>query len=100
MYPDGRVVGDDGAQKAETQVTPEVVTGLVTSLAGLGWFTDDMYSTSHKPCRECFTYFTSLTSGDQSKTIQAVDGGTDAPAKYWLATSRISAILPKFESAP
>ncbi len=30
---------------------------------------------------------------------QAVDGGTDAPAKYWLATSRISAILPKFGAA-
>jgi hypothetical protein len=29
-----------------------------------------------------------------------VDGGTDAPAKYWLATSRVAAILPKAGSAP
>ena len=100
VYPDGRVVGDDGTQKVEATVTPEAVTALVANLESLGWFTDDMFSTSHKPCGQCFTYFTTVTSGDRAKTVQAVDGGTDAPAKYWLATSRISAILPKFGAAP
>ena len=100
VYPDGRVVGDDGTQKVEAKATPEAVTALVASLESLGWFTDDMFSTSHKPCAQCFTYFTTVTSSGGSKTIQAVDGGTDAPAKYWLASSRISAILPKFGAAP
>jgi galactofuranose transport system permease protein len=100
VYPDGKVVGDDGTQKVEATVTPEAVTALVASLESLGWFTDDMFSTSHKPCGQCFTYFTTVTSGGGPKTVQAVDGGTDAPAKYWLATSRISAILPRFGVAP
>ena len=100
VYPDGRIVGDDGTQKVQATVTPEVVTALVANLGTLGWFTDDMFSTSHKPCGQCFTYFTTVTSADGSKTVQAVDGGTDAPAKYWLVTSRISAILPKSSPAP
>ena len=100
VYPDGRITGDDGTQKVEATTTPEAVTALVASLESLGWFTDDMFSTSHKPCGQCFTYFTTVTSGAGPKTVQAVDGGTDAPAKYWLATSRISAILPKFGTAP
>ncbi len=97
IYPDGRVVGDDGTQQLEAQVEPEVVTALVANLDGLGWFTDDMYTTWHLPCGECFTYSVTVTSGDQTKTIGAVDGGTDAPAKYWLVTSRISAILPEVD---
>ena len=100
VYPDGRVVGSDGTQQLEAQVTPEAVTALVTNLEGLGWFTDDMYTTWHHPCGECFTYSISITSGDQTKTVGAVDGGTDAPAKYWLATSRIAAILPKSRERP
>jgi simple sugar transport system permease protein len=98
VYPDGRVVGSDGTQQLEAQVTPEAVTALVANLEGLGWFTDDMYTTWHHPCGECFTYSISVASGDQAKTVGAVDGGTDAPAKYWLATSRIAAILPRLGS--
>ena len=100
IYPDGRVVGSDGTQQLEAQVTPEAVTALVANLDGLGWFTDDMYTTWHHPCGECFTYSISITSGDQTKTVGAVDGGADAPAKYWLATSRIVAILPRLGSVP
>ncbi len=99
-YPDGRVVGDDGTQQLETQVEPEVVTDLVANLEGLGWFTDEMYTTWHHPCGECFTYSVTVTSGDETKTVGAVDGGTDAPSEYWLVTSRISAILPESNGAP
>ena len=99
VYPDGRVVGDDGTHKVQATVTPEVVTALVASVTSQGWFTDNMFSTSHKPCAQCFTYFTTVTSSDGSKTVEAVDGGTDAPAEYWLVSSQISAMLPKFGSA-
>jgi simple sugar transport system permease protein len=99
IYPDGRIVGDDGTRQVTATVTPDSVSTLVASLESLGWFTDDMYSTSHKPCAQCYTYFTTVTSNGQSKTVQAVDGGTDAPAKYWLATSRVSAVLPKFTTS-
>jgi galactofuranose transport system permease protein len=100
IYPDGRIVGDDGTEQLEAQVEPEVVTALVANLEGLGWFTDDMYTTWHHPCGECYTYTITVTSGDETKTVGAVDGGTDAPAKYWLATSRISAILPGSNGVP
>ncbi len=99
-YPDGRIVGDDGAQQLETQVEAQVVSDLVANIDGLGWFTDEMYTTWHQPCGECFTYSVTVTSGDQTKTVGAVDGGTDAPAKYWLVTSRISAKLPQANGAP
>ena len=100
VFPDGRVVGDDGTEQLEAQVEPDVVSALVANLEGLGWFTDEMYTTWHHPCGECYTYSVTVTSGDQTKTIGAVDGGTDAPAKYWLATSRISAILPGSNGVP
>jgi galactofuranose transport system permease protein len=99
-FPDGRIVGDDGGEAREAQVEPQVVTDLVANLEGLGWFTDEMYTTWHHPCAECYTYSVAVTSGDQTKTVGAVDGGTDAPAKYWLVTSRISAILPGSNGAP
>ncbi len=63
IYPDGRIVGDDGTQQVEAQLSrrrPSPASS--TSLEALGWFTDDMYSTSHTPCGQCFTYFTSVTS--------------------------------------
>ena len=59
-----------------------------------------MYSTSHTPCGQCFTYFTTVSYNAQVKTVQAVDGGTDAPAKYWLVSGRLSGILPKFTGIP
>ena len=100
LYPDGRIVGDDGGEPQQAQVETQVVTDLVANLEGLGWFTDEMYTTWHHPCAECYTYSITVTSGDQTKTVGAVDGGTDAPSKYWLATSRISAILPETNGAP
>ncbi len=100
IYPDGRITADNGAQTVDKQATAEDVATLLTAIEGLGWFTDDMYSTSHTPCGQCFTYFTGVTLNGKSKTVQAVDGGTDAPAKYWLVTGKLSAILPKFTVTP
>jgi len=35
-----------------------------------------------------------------TKTIEAVDGGTDAPGNYWLVSGKLSGIVPKFSAAP
>ena len=99
IYPDGRIEGDNGTQTIQKTATPEEVTALLGSLADLGWFTDDMYTTSHTPCGQCYSYFTSVAFQGKDKTVQAVDGGTDAPASYWLATARLSAMLPTFGSS-
>jgi hypothetical protein len=100
VYPDGRITADNGSQIVTKQATPEAVTTLLSDINGLGWFTANMYSTNHTPCGQCFTYFTSVTLDGQLKTVQAVDGGTDAPASYWLVTGKLSAILPPLVPAP
>ncbi len=100
IYPDGRIVGDNGTQQIKKQVTPADVDHLLTDINNLAWFTDDMYSTSHTPCGACFTYFTTVSYKGQTKTVQAVDGGTDAPANYWQMTGEITVIVPKFDLEP
>jgi ribose/xylose/arabinose/galactoside ABC-type transport system permease subunit len=96
IYTDGRIVGDNGVQQIESQVTPEDVDKLLTFISNIGFFTDNVYSTSHVPCKVCYHYFTSVSYNGQEKTVEAVDGGTDAPAEYWLMTGQFSTILPKF----
>ncbi len=100
IYPDGRIVGDNGVQKIEKQATPTDVNELLSFINNLGWFSDNIYSTSHVPCKVCYTYFTSVTYKGQTKTVEAVDGGTDAPPEYWLMTGQFSTILPKFAPTP
>lgn len=100
IYPDGRIVGDNGIQKVEKQVTPEEVDKLLSFIDGQRWFTDNMYSTAHVPCRICYHYFTTVVYNGQEKTVEAVDGGTDAPEEYWLITSQFALILPKFATTP
>ena len=100
IYSDGRMVGDDGTQTLNQQTTSEEVAKLLADIEGLGWFTDNMYSTNHTPCGQCFTYFTSVSMNGKLKTVQAVDGGTDAPATYWLVSGRLTGMLPKFTEAP
>jgi hypothetical protein len=98
VYPDGRIVGDDGTQKIEKQATPEDVNQLLSNISTLGWFTEEMYDTWHTPCGQCYTYYLSISYQGQEKTVQAVDGGTDAPANYWQVVSLINGIIPKFGS--
>jgi galactofuranose transport system permease protein len=100
MYPDGRITADNLTQKVERKATPDEVAKLLADIDGMGWFTDDMYSTAHTPCGQCYTYFTDVTHEGQAKIVKAVDGGTDAPAAYWLVTGKISALLPAFGATP
>ena len=100
IYPDGRITGDNLAQTVTKQAAPTDVSKLVSDITALGWFTDNIYTTSHTPCAQCFTYYTGVTSAGQSKIVEAVDGGTDAPAAYWLMTGQLSAILPPFGPTP
>jgi hypothetical protein len=100
IYPDGRIVGDDGMQKIEMQLSPADVDKLLTAINARGWFTEEMYSTSHTPCGECYTYYLTVNYQGQEKTVKAVDGGTDAPADYWQVVSMINGLIPEMTSAP
>ena len=98
IYPDGRIVGDDGTRKIEKQVTPADVEKLLADITGRGWFTEEMYTTWHVPCGQCFSYDLTVSYKGQAKTVKAVDGGTDAPANYWQVVSTINGVIPHFTS--
>ncbi len=96
IYPDGRIVGDDGARKIEKQVPAADVDKLLAAIRDKGWFTDEMYDTWHTPCEQCYGYYLTVSSKGQAKTVKAVDGGTDAPANYWQVVSIINGVIPHF----
>jgi len=100
IYPDGRIVGDDGTKTIEAQVAPADVGKLLSGIADRGWFTDEMYDTWHTPCGQCYGYYLTVYYKGQEKTVKAVDGGTDAPADYWQVVSLINGVIPQFTSAP
>jgi simple sugar transport system permease protein len=98
VYADGRIVGNDGTDVIEKQVTPAEVDQLLAAIDARGWFTDEMYDTWHTPCGQCFGYYITVRYEGQEKTVKAVDGGTDAPADYWQVVSLINGSIPKFTS--
>jgi len=96
VYPDGRIVGDDGAKKIEKQATAADAEKLLSTIKDKGWFTDEMYDTWHNRCGQCFGYYITVSYKGQVKTVKAVDGGTDAPANYWQVVSAINGVIPHF----
>jgi hypothetical protein len=98
FYPDGRIVGDDGTNKIEAQLTAADIDELLSGIDKLGWYTNDMYNTWHTPCGQCYGYYTTVKYNDQEKTVKAVDGGTDAPANYWRVVALINGVIPKFSN--
>jgi hypothetical protein len=96
IYPDGRIVGDNGLDQVEKQLTLAEVEELLQAIEGRGWFTEEMYDTWHAPCGQCYEYFISVTYRGQAKAVKAVDGGTDAPANYWLVVTLINKLVPEF----
>ena len=100
IYPDGRIVGDDGTNEVEKEVTPADVDKLLAGINDYGWFTDEMYNTWHTPCGQCYGYYLTVSYKGQEKTVRGVDGGTDAPADYWQVISLVKGVIPKFSPAP
>ena len=100
IYPDGRIVADDGSRKIEKQVTPAEVDQLLADISAKGWFTEKMFDSWHTPCRQCFGYYVTVSHQGQEKTVKGVDGGTDAPVEYWLVVTLVNEIVPKLEPTP
>ena len=60
------------------------VAALVGGIDELGWFTDNIYSTSHTPCGQCFTYFTAVTHDGQPRPSRpSTAGRTRRPTTGW-----------------
>jgi hypothetical protein len=100
IYPDGRVVSDfgDGHPVSSQWPAGKVATLLakITTVpdAANGWFTDYWYNTYHEPCEACYTYSVTITYQGRTKTVDAVDGGTDAMAGYWIVIGYLAEVLP------
>jgi hypothetical protein len=99
IYPDGRIVGDNGTDRLETQVAPDDVERLLIGIRDYGYFTDEMYNTWHTPCGQCYGYYLTVAHGGEVKTVRGVNGGTDAPADYWQVISLVKGIVPAFTIA-
>jgi hypothetical protein len=94
IYPDGRIVGQDGRTKVEETMSTEQVSALLAFIDEEGFF--ELWDTEHTACRDCYTYFITVVSDDQVLTIKAVDGGTDTPGAYWQVYAEIKKLLPDF----
>ena len=92
---DGKVSADYGANNTKSvQIASDQVDSVLSFIDAQGWFTDNFYTTHHTPCGACYSYSLTVKYKGQTKTVDAVDGGTDAPAAYWLITGRLASILP------
>jgi len=95
IYPDGRVTGSTGASTVESQFERASIDQMLAAITDEhGWFTDDIYSTYHTPCRQCYTHYIVISHNGQEKAATAVDGGTDMPPGYGLALATIRPFLP------
>jgi hypothetical protein len=96
IYPDGLVVGDNGVNQVETQVSPEEVTRMLATISNeYDWFTDEIYDTYLTPCRQCFTHYVLVSYNDQEKGATATDGTTAMPSEYGFTLAVIKPLLPE-----
>jgi galactofuranose transport system permease protein len=101
IFPDGRIIGSNGITDIEDQVPPEEVTQLVTSIStDFQWFTGEIYSTYHNPCRQCYAHNIIVSKEGDEKAVTAVDGGTSMPPGYSLTLAAIRPFLPDMSPAP
>jgi galactofuranose transport system permease protein len=98
IYPDGRIIGDNGKDKIDEKVTTATVNEIKSGIINNGFFTDELYDTWHTPCGQCYGYYLTVVDNGQQKTVKGVDGGTDAPAVYWQIISLVKGLVPKFAS--
>jgi len=96
MYPDGRVFGDDGENKVESQVSPEDVERTLATISNeYDWFTDEIFDTYLTPCRQCFVHYVLVSYDGQEKGATATDGTTAMPSEYGFTLSVITPLLPE-----
>jgi len=101
IYPDGKVVGDNGENQLEAQVTSSEIDQLLATISNeYGWFTHEIRDTYHVPCRQCYAHYVLVNYQGQEKGATAVDGGVDMPSEYGFTLAVIRPLLPDLSSTP
>ncbi len=101
IYPDGRVLGNDGVHKVEKQADPAEVEQALAKISGeYKWFTDAIYGRYLTPCRQCFAHYVTISYNGQEKTVSQVDGTASMPAGYTFTLAVIRSMLPEITPAP
>jgi ribose/xylose/arabinose/galactoside ABC-type transport system permease subunit len=101
IYPDGRVIGNDGVNEVEKQVDPAEVEQVLAKISGeYKWFTSAIYGRYLTPCRQCFAHYITISYEGQEKTVSQVDGTASMPAGYTLTLAVIRPMLPEINPAP
>jgi galactofuranose transport system permease protein len=98
IYPDGKIMIDDGTSKVNKQAATADVLKLTSDINDFGWYTDKFADTNHLPCGQCYSYAVSITYKDQIKNVHAVDGGTDASGDYWQSVALIDGLINRAAS--
>lgn len=93
IYKDGKILIDNTNEQSEKRATVAQVEYVITAINELGWFTDEMYSTWHTRCEECYGYYLAVSYNRKTKTVKGVDGGTDAPSKYWEIITLVDSLI-------
>jgi simple sugar transport system permease protein len=97
IYPDGKIVGENGETRVEKMVDPTIVASLLKTISvDYGWFTNEIRDTYHVPCRQCFAHYIIVSYDNQQKGITGVDGGVAMPPNYGLTLAVIRGVLPEF----
>jgi len=95
VYPDGGIVSDFGNGRTRTsQISSDKVSSILVQVVEMGWFTDNVYSTSHVPCPACFEYSMTVKYKGQTKTVGFVDGDSDGPLPPLLKTELPALLYP------
>ena len=101
IYPDGRVLGNDGVTQVEKQVDPAEVEKTLAAISNeYQWFTSAIYGEYLTPCRQCFAHSVSIAYEGQEKTVAQVDGTASMPLGYTLTLAVIRPLLPEMNPAP
>ena len=101
IYPDGRVEGDNGTNQVETNVDPDTVERVLSTISNeYAWFTDEIFDTYLAPCRQCFVHYVLISYDGQEKGATATDGTTAMPSEYGFTLSVITPLLPEIDSLP
>ena len=91
---------DNGTQTVHKTVTPADVDALLGGINDLGWFTDDMYTTTHTPVRQCFAYFTTVVHQGHDKTVRRGRRRDGRPGRLLAHDGQAVGILPPFGPSP